>query len=136
MHSVGRGSPLHRLANRGGWILLVGVRHDRNSTIHVAERLAGLPFKGMPRTVPVRRDGDVVDIDVARVGCSRGFTTLEAAAEDAGIVRRGPVGVADCQLLRGDALIDLVGGMLSSDPGRLLCETDDCWWCADASAEL
>ncbi len=131
--SLGRDSPLHRLARRGGKILLLGVGHERNSTIHVAEALADLPYKRGTNDVLIRDSSDGVrTVETAKVGCGKGFPSLEAIADSAGILTRGTVGEANAQLVRGAEIIDVALNALEEDPTFLLCEDPECWWCPDA----
>lgn len=135
--SLGVDSPLHRAVERGAKILLLGVDHTSNSAVHVAEKQVGLPFKGRPKSVLTHEEGnDVARVQVSRVGCSQGFGVVGEAADREGLVARGRVGEADAQLLPGAALLALVRDLLADDPGALLCDDSDCWWCPEARATL
>lgn len=136
-NSLGEGSPLHRLAARGGKILLLGVGHDSNSTLHVAESLAELPYKTGTNTVLVRgEDDDPQPVKTATVGCGRGFTTFSPIAVDNGLITDGTIGSARSQLMNGDAVLRLARSVLEERPGFLLCEKPECWWCPDAKRTL
>ena len=135
--SLGRDSPLHRLAERGGRILLLGVGHERNSTVHVAEALADLPYKTGTNRVLVRgADGEVRPVETSRVGCGKGFPSLEPVADRAGVLTRGRVGAADAQLMDGEAILSIASDALADDSGFLLCPDPECWWCPDARRTL
>src|ERR1051325_3552325 len=43
VRAFGIGSPIDRLAQKGGMVLLLGVGHISNSLIHIAEEYAGVP---------------------------------------------------------------------------------------------
>lgn len=135
-NSIGPGSPLHRLLERDGRILLLGVDHTTNSAIHIAERLANVPYRDQVATTDVRLDGDVESVEVNRVHCSRGFEVVRPLAEQAGIVARGEIGQADARLLDGDALLSQVIDLLEADPGALLCSVPDCDRCQYARERL
>lgn len=131
--SLGRNSPLHRLARRDGQILLLGVGHDRNSSIHVAEALASLAYRTGTKEVLVSGDdGTATTVDVSRVGCGRGFPVLEPVAEQAGLLTHGKVGEADAQLMDGEDILRVAYGLVKKKPGALLCDDPDCWWCPEA----
>ena len=136
--SLGPDSPLDRLARRGGRILLLGVGHDSNSTLHVAEKRAGLPWKDQRNEVLVREceDETARTVETSKVGCGKGFVSFEPVAEYAGILARGQVGTADAQLVDGADVISLALELLEHDPGFLLCDDPDCWWCPDARCRL
>lgn len=134
--SLGENSPLHRLSERGGKILLIGVNHTSNSTIHVAEKLAALPYKDLTREVGLRDpSGGVRTVTTSRAGCSGGFDQIESAADRAGIVSRGTVGDATAQLMPGNDLLEVAQGLLDDDPGALLCDSNECT-CARSRALL
>lgn len=135
-HSLGCDSPLHRLAQRGGDVLLIGVGMDRNSMIHVAERLAGLAYKGQTRTVPMKTAGGERDVEVSRPGCATGFATLEPMLREAELIAEGNVGEAPAMLMPADELIAVACSALSTEPSLLLCENADCWWCPEARRHL
>ena len=146
--SLGPDSPLHRLAQRGGKVLLIGVGLERNSTLHVAEALAELPYKTGTNRVLRREaggnEGDETEdanttvrtVETARVGCGKGFPVLEPVAEAAGALTRGTVGAADARLIAGEDIISTALAVLEDDPGFLLCEKPDCWWCPEARDAL
>jgi len=65
--AVGRGSPFDRLRQVGGWILLVGVGHNRNSFLHHAESLIDRP-RLKQRRFPVLIDGERIWCETLDVG--------------------------------------------------------------------
>ena len=101
---MGENSPLARIYDLGGFVLLLGVGHSSNTSIHLAEYRADFPSKrvvqeGAPisqaglRTWTSFEDIDVDDSDFDRVG-------VDFLHSDAGTVaRRGKVGIAECQLM-------------------------------------
>lgn len=131
-NSIGPGSPIHRLIDeRCGAILLLGVDHTSNSTLHVAERLADLPYRDqLAETTIRRRDGSTETVEVNRVHCSRGFGVVGSVARRLGIRREGRVGDATARLLDGGTLLSLVVELLDEQPGLLLCDVPDCDRCA------
>ena len=106
----GNRSPLGRLYELDGWILLLGVGHSNNTSLHLAEYRSDWPG----RTVRVRYHGRVVragrietvafgDID----GMSEDFDRLGADFErEGGRVARGPVGRDAGRFLRMRPVVD------------------------------
>ena len=45
--ALGRGSPLQKIYDLDGWILLLGVGHGNNTSLHLAENRAEFPGKKM-----------------------------------------------------------------------------------------
>lgn len=129
MNSLGPGSPLHRLLEDDGKILLIGTDHTANSALHIAERIAGVPYRDQTATTETVIGGGIESVEVNRVHCSRGFKVVGPLAAAAGIVSRGRVCEAEAQLLDGEGLLSLTVDLLAADPGALLCSVPDCDRC-------
>ena len=137
LNSLGRDSPLHRLALRGGKILLVGVGNERNSSLHVAEALSNLPYKAEMRTAYVLGDtGERREVETSRVGNAAGFPKLDPLAACRGAFTRGTVGDANATVMRGDEILEIAQEVLRDHPAFLLCDDPDCWWCPDARRQV
>lgn len=110
-YGMGENSPLARIYDLQGYILLLGVGHSSNTSIHLAEYRADFPTKrvvqeGAPisqagsRTWATFEDIDVDASDFDRIG-------EDFLHSDAGkVVRHGKVGIADCQLMPQRAVVD------------------------------
>jgi len=104
---LGEQSPLARIYDAGGWVLLLGVGHGSNTSLHLAEyRIAR---RRVRRTAaPVRLDGSRVwaefdDLDLD----DRDFEEIGTAFERAsGEVHRGRVARAEAGLLPQRPLVD------------------------------
>ncbi|MHB0874644.1 MAG: AAC(3) family N-acetyltransferase [Anaerolineae bacterium] len=107
-NALGEGSPLARLYELDALVLLLGVGHDNNTSLHLAEYRADWPSKRTMRlgTAMVvdgmRRWVNFDDIDV----CSDDFEAIGAAFAASGGVITGTVGHAPYQLMRQRALVD------------------------------
>jgi aminoglycoside 3-N-acetyltransferase len=104
--SLGERSPLARIYELDGWVLLLGVGYDRNTSFHLAEYRApgatqieqGAPIIEDGRRVwKVYRD---IDLDVSP------FKEIGAAFEQAGHVRIGGVGSADARFFSQRRAVD------------------------------
>ncbi|MEP7291357.1 MAG: AAC(3) family N-acetyltransferase, partial [Chloroflexota bacterium] len=104
----GERSPLPRVYDLDGWVLLLGVEHDRNTSLHVAEARAQIPHEITPHGAPIMVDGvrrwvtwsdlDWNDSDF-----------IELAADfacETGLQRSGKVANADALLVPQRPLID------------------------------
>ena len=114
--------PIHSLASAGGWVLLLGVDHTSNTSIHYGERVAGrkqfirwaltpegiLECPGWP-------------------GCSDGF---QAIAPRLDAVRRAvQVGSGLIQAFPLVGLVEAVIQSIAEDSQALLCDRPDCGRC-------
>lgn len=142
--SVGKKSPIDKLAKRGGYILLLGVGHGVNTTIHTAEVYADLSYlyvvkdsPEFPEQATVRiMDGarppqrEEVKVDLAPYPtCSEGFWKAEPLMRDKRQLRYGKVGQANCQLMKAQDVINTTSSLLKQDPLALLCDEPGCYSC-------
>lgn len=106
-YGVGEGSPLTRFYEAGGHVLLLGVGHGNNTTLHLAEHRSGRgreTVNGSPVLVDGRRQWvryqtlDWDDSDFEAVGA--------AYAEARGPLTAGRVGLADTLLVPVVPLVD------------------------------
>ena len=107
--AIGEQSPVARIYDLGGYVLLLGVGHGNNSSLHLAEARAVYPGKhtirnGAPILVDGKREwvefeelaGD--DADFAQIGAN--------FARDTGLECVGQVGEATARLMPQRALVD------------------------------
>src|SRR5208282_12844 len=108
--SMGEGSPLARLYELRGGVVLLGVDHSSNSSIHLAEYRAKWPGKHaeQPRRARVLRNGVPVGVSMKDLDLnSDDFGTLGQQFEvETGSVRTGPVGVGTGRLMGQRTLVD------------------------------
>jgi aminoglycoside 3-N-acetyltransferase len=118
----GLASPLWRLWERGGRVLLIGVDHRANSMIHVAEEWAKVPYLDRTRVAQVVRSGGAVEeVIVRRGGCSAGFNRIDEPLRAAGRVNETTVGTARLLLAGAGDVVAAAAAMLKKDPAALLC---------------
>jgi aminoglycoside 3-N-acetyltransferase len=95
---------LHALDAR---VLLLGVGHDANTTIHLAENMAGVRYRRSCFST-VLRDGQLVRIQYAEVDhCCENFALMDHWLEAEGSQRRGLVGYATARLARSQDIVRL-----------------------------
>jgi aminoglycoside 3-N-acetyltransferase len=106
---LGEGSPLARLYDLDAAVLLLGVGHDRNTSLHLCEYRASFPGKREVTTgAPVLVDGmrqwvQMADLDLN----DDDFPALGAAYErEGGPIRRGRVGQAAALLMPQRRLVN------------------------------
>jgi aminoglycoside 3-N-acetyltransferase len=117
-------APIGALAEQDGWILLLGVDHRVNTSIHYAEKLAGrMQFIRWALT-----PGKVVECP-GFPGDSEGFNAIAPALRDAKYTRRVEIGNALVQAVHLQSLIRAVMDALKENPLALLCDRPDCERC-------
>lgn len=131
-HPFGEGSPIWKLWKRGAWVLLVGVEHSSNSTVHVGEEENRLPYVVRTRVQKVWRDGAWAETTLRRPGDSNGFVKVGPALEKMGAVRECYVGASRFRLMRSADVMRAVAELVSRDKGALLCDEPTCGRCDEA----
>ena len=110
-YGLGEHSPLARIYDLHGFVLLLGVDHGNNTSMHLAEYRATFPSKRVIRQGAPISDSDsrkwttYEDIDIDSSDFDRiGEDLLKS---DAGhVVRRGRIGLASCQLMPQRDVVD------------------------------
>ncbi len=104
----GPDSPVGRVHDMDGWILLLGVGHDANTTVHLAEWLAGVRYR-VPKSALVLRGGAPARVEYGEIDhCCQRFALVDEWLEQARAQRRGTVGHAAARLVRSRAVVTVV----------------------------
>jgi aminoglycoside N3'-acetyltransferase len=113
-------SPVGRVWELDGQILLLGVGHDANTTIHLAEILGGAPYRVAKRCMHLV-DGRPVRIDYGENDhCCQRFALADGWMRERGLQQEGPVGYGQARLMRSRDLVDVVVEQLRADPTSFL----------------
>jgi aminoglycoside 3-N-acetyltransferase len=117
---LGDGSPLARLYDLDGQILLLGVGHANNTALHLAEYRADYPGKEwVTQGAPVMVGGERrwVTFDDLE-GDSDDFVEIGEAFADTGAERRGLVGSGEGRLMGVRNLVDFAAEWMTSHRGK------------------
>ena len=115
-------APIQALAEMEGWVLLLGVDHTSNTSIHYGEKLAGRKQFIRWALTP---EG-IIECP-GWPGCSDGFQALSPRLEEA--QRTARVGERLIQAFPIGAVVAAVGEAIAEDGGALLCQREDCGRC-------
>jgi aminoglycoside 3-N-acetyltransferase len=126
-YPLGSESPLARLHRIDGRILLVGVGHTANSSVHLAEVWADVPY--IHRNARVKAAGGEWTTMEGSPECSAGFEKIEPLLSQGRILRRGYIGSAISQRMSQRAVVSMAIAMLQGEGSALLCDAPDCKWC-------
>lgn len=120
----GPDSPVGRVHDLGGQVLLLGVSHGENTTLHLAETLAQVPYSvSHPCVVEVEGVESTVLIAETDHCCSR-FPLADDWLRAHGLQQEGPVGHAHARLCDSRALVELAVRQLTAAPLSFLCPHD------------
>ncbi|HEX7034958.1 MAG TPA: AAC(3) family N-acetyltransferase [Pseudomonadales bacterium] len=133
----GPDSPIGRLHDRDGWVLLLGVGHDADTTIHLAEWLAGVRYRRHKSVTITGAGGRWERIEYDEIDhCCEHFARVDGWLDEAGRQRRGPVGHGDARLVRARDVVQTVVPRLRTDETALLHAPGACEQCDEARSAI
>lgn len=128
------GSAIDRIREAGGQVLLLGVGHDANTTVHLAELIGGAPYRSHFHYI--RPDGVRVDY-LENDSCCAKFALADDWLRAAGMQREGRVGHADARLMEAQDLVRTAAERVRADPLVFLHAPDEgCDECDEARLSL
>ncbi len=114
--------PIEVLTQSNGWVLLMGVDHVANTSIHYAEQIAGrrqfIRWALTPQGIMECHHWP---------NCSYGFNRIGPLIER--YVRSTNIGNAHVQAIPLSALMEQATDMIAADPAALLCSQASCERC-------
>jgi aminoglycoside 3-N-acetyltransferase len=133
----GPDSPPGRVVDLDGQVLLLGVGHDASTTLHVAEAIAGVPYR-IAHPCVVVEDGEPRRVMVEETDhCCSNFSLVDGWLRARGLQREGRVGSAHARLASSRDLVAVAVGALRADPLVFLCaEAAGCEECDAARASV
>ena len=104
----GESSPLGRLYDLGASVLLLGVGHESNTSLHLAEHRANWPAKRyIPQGAPVMRDGKRAWVEYEELDYhEKDFVELGERFAGAGGERTAKIGAGIGRLVPVRAIVD------------------------------
>jgi len=127
-------SPPGRVYELNGQVLLLGVGHDADTTIHVAEDIAGVRYR-QPKHATVMEDGGPKRYEYGETDhCCENFRLLDSWLEAEGRQRRGGVGNAEARLARSRDIVSAALERLRRNEAVFLHERGSCGECDAARA--
>jgi len=128
-------SPVGRVHDVDGRVLLLGVGHDADTTLHLAELLAGVPYRTRKHVTVRGPDGAPTRLayDENDHCCAR-FALVDDWLRARGLQREGPVGSAHARLVRSRDVVAVARERLAHDPLLFLHPLGECEECDEARA--
>jgi aminoglycoside 3-N-acetyltransferase len=139
-HSIdvphGLDSPVGRAYELDAEVLLLGVGHDANTTVHLAENVAGVRYK-LPKYATVMRDGQLVRHHYREVDhCCANFALLDSWLEARGHQQRGLIAGAPARLASARDIVSAALDQLRENALIFLHPPGMCTECDEARASM
>lgn len=132
----GPDSPVGRVHDLDGQVLLLGVGHAGDTTLHLAEYLAGVRYRRASQAA-VRSEGGFVLCRYDEIDhCCEKFASMDGWLDKEGRHRRGTVGSGEARLARSRDLVRVAVAHLQKDETVFLHPPGVCEECDDARASL
>jgi aminoglycoside 3-N-acetyltransferase len=133
-------SPVGRVYELDGQVLLLGVGHDADTTLHLAEVMAHVPYR-VPKYCTVLENGRAVRVDYGENDhCCQRFALADNWLRERGLQREGLVGHAHARLMRSRDIVSVAREYLARDrllflhPRGKCAECDMAWASVGGSA--
>jgi aminoglycoside 3-N-acetyltransferase len=133
----GKDTPYVRLAETGGYVCLLGVDQDRNTTLHSIEALLELPYLNI-------HIGEFTDEEGKKrtgewkyyPGPHRDFIRLDRQYRESGKMKTGRIGNSVVRLIKARDLIDIGLELGKISPDFVLCDNPNCQDCVRQRAAI
>ena len=127
-------SPVGRVCALGGFVLLLGVGHSSNTTVHLAEAIARVPYRTR-KYCTVLRDGAPTRVEYDETDhCCENFDRLDSWLRERKLQAEGMVGHGSARLARSSDVVDMAVERLRREPCAFLhqrgagCDECDLAW--------
>jgi aminoglycoside 3-N-acetyltransferase len=133
----GKDTPYTRLAESGGYVCLLGVDQDRNTTLHSIEALLELPYLNIHRGEFTDEEGKTRYGEWKYYpGPHRDFIGLDNLYRKSGKMKTGQIGNAVVRLIKAKDLIDIGLELGKRSPDFVLCNNPNCPDCVRQRAAV
>jgi len=119
---MGLSSPVGRVYDLDVQVLLLGIGHDANTTIHLAEALASVRYRRQ-KSLTIIEGGRPSRYHYGEIDhCCERFNLVDQWLDDGGRQRRGPVGYGEGRLARSRDIVATVLARLATNETIFLHE--------------
>lgn len=133
----GRNTPYTRLAEKGGFICLLGVDQDRNTSLHSIEALLELPYlKTVSCNFKNPSGKEVVRNYKFYPGPHRDFIGLDRLLLESGAMKVKRIGNAQVRLIDSSKMFDVLLAAGAECPDLALCDNPECADCVTQRAAI
>jgi aminoglycoside 3-N-acetyltransferase len=118
-------SPYGKLAHiQNGYIVLIGVNQNSNTTFHHAEEVVGVDYHLQKGLVEARIESEgailIQHIFIHAYGIARNFNVMDAVFLERGIQHIGQIGNSEIRVIHAGGMVDLTTRALHADR-TILC---------------
>ena len=133
----GEDTPYTRIRDLDGYVCLLGVDQDRNTTLHTAEELLELPYLGTTGEMAFETpEGPVRKAFRLFPGPHRDFIGLDRRFAASGRMKTGRIGSSVVRLIKSRDLIEIALAAGREDPAFALCDNPACADCVGQRAAI
>lgn len=129
-------TPCARIAELGGYVCLLGVDQDRNTTLHTVEALLRLPYLKPKQATFATPEGEVRKEWPFFPGPHRDFIGLDRVFRASGKMKIGRIGNSVLRLIKSRDLIDIALEAGRNNPAFVLCDNPHCADCRQQRADI
>ena len=134
-HTVG--TPYARIGDLGGYVCLLGVDQDRNTTLHAVESMLQLSYLNRTDDATFQTpEGEVTRSWDYFPGPHRDFIGLDGLLRRQGILKIGRIGRSAVRLMKSRETIDFLFEYGKTHPDFALCDNPNCEACIEQRADL
>lgn len=131
--AYGHNTPYIKIAELGGYVCLLGVDQDRNTTLHSVEALLELPYLG---TQKIKLENGNEKSFKCYPGPHRDFIGIDHVMCQNGKMKIGKIGKAVVRLMKSQDLIDTFTELGKRYPDFCLCDNRNCADCVKQRAAI
>jgi aminoglycoside 3-N-acetyltransferase len=132
----GRNSPVGRVYELDGQVLLLGVGQDSNTTIHLAENLAGVRYR-REKYVTLLKDDQSVRFKYREIDhCCQNFALVDGWLDEKNLQQYGKVGHAEARQMHSRDIVSVATEHLAKNETIFLHPKGFDEECDDARASL
>ncbi|MBT9138542.1 MAG: SPBc2 prophage-derived aminoglycoside N(3')-acetyltransferase-like protein YokD [Syntrophomonadaceae bacterium] len=132
----GKNTPYTRMAEMGGYVVLLGVDQDRSTTLHTPEVLAKLPYLKTIKRKFETPEGEKEKSWDFFPGPHRDFIGMDKLLKGSGKLKVFKIGNSVVRIIKGQDLIDIAGGLLKKNKDAVLCDNPHCQDCISQRADI
>ena len=133
----GKDTPFTRLADMDGYICLMGVDQDRNTTLHGVEALLELPYLKETSASFTLPTGENIEKSWKYYpGPHRDFIGIDRYFRESGKMKINRIGNAQVRLIKAKDLFEISLALGKKDPAFVLCDNPQCADCVKQRAAI